>query len=129
VPLVYAVNEKLNFVYVKGDTPIGRDDLITYEASFIADQRVRPGFKAFFDATQARGIDLDPHVVDVLLNMEILYPDKLKGAKRALLLSEDMGWDYAKLFAEEADGNNIVLFSRDVAMVWLGITEEDLPTL
>ena len=127
--LDYAVNEEMNFVYVKARGPLDRENMITYEASFIADQRVRPGFKALFDASQVRGIDLDPQVIAVLLNMELAYPDKFKGSKRAFLLSENLGWDNAKTFAEEAEGNNIVLFSLDVALVWLGVTIDDIPVL
>lgn len=125
----YSVDEERNFIYVKAESPLSAKDMIGYEAEFIDDERVRPGFTALFDASKVRVVDVTPEVVDVLVNMERSHPERFKGSKRALLFTENMGWDAASYFAKEADGSNLVFFSLDVALVWLGMKAKDLPEL
>jgi len=129
MPVKYHINEENNFLYVKVVDSLDREDMISFEAKIIGDTRVRPGFTALFDAAAIRVDDIDQNVANVLLDMERIYPERFKDAKRALLVSHNMGWDFITDFAKEADGNNLVFFSLDVALVWLGMKVEELPKL
>ena len=125
----YAVNEQLNVVYVKVSGRLTCEQMVAFEAEFIADKRVKTGFRALFDATSVRASDLDPQLINVLLEMEKAHPDRFEGSRRALLFAEEMSWQLANHFADGAEGNLVVLFSVDVALVWLGISWGDIPSL
>ena len=124
MPITYDVDEEQNLVLVKVSGEFTDEIVLRFERDFIADRRIKPGFRALFDASTVRLTEVSEKAIDQLLEMEEADPGKFNHSRRALVFNEQLGWARAEKFEDRARGRVIVFYSMDVARIWLGIKEE-----
>ncbi len=124
MPITYDVDEDQNLVFVNVSGKFTDEILLRFERDFIADHRIKPGFRALFDASAVRLTEVSEKAIDQLMEMEEADPGKFNCSRRALVFNEQPGWARAGKFEDGARGRVMVFYSMDVARIWLGIKEE-----
>ncbi len=124
MPITYDVDEDQNLLLVKVSGEFTDEIVLRFERDIIADRRIKPGFRALFDARTVRLTEVSEKAIDQLLEMEEADPEKFNRSKRALVFNEEPGWERAKKFEGSASGRVIVFYSMDVARMWLNIEGE-----
>ncbi len=124
MPITYDVDEEQNLVLVKVSGEFTDEIVFRFERDIIADRRIKPVFRALFDARAVRLTEISEKAIDQLLEMEEADPEKFNRSRRALVFNEQLGWARAKKFEDSAKGRVIVFYSMDVARMWLGIKGE-----
>ncbi len=124
MPITYDVDEDQNLVLVKVSGEFTDEIVLRFERNIIADRRIKPGFRALFDARAVRLTEVSEKAIDQLLEMEEADPGKFNRSRRALVFNEQLGWARAEKFEGRARGRVIVFYSMDVARTWLGIKGE-----
>lgn len=115
----YVVDQLENYVHVQLTDTLSSEDAIDFEADLIKDKRVQPGFSLLFDASDVRLIQIDRPVVNGLLEMEKVFPDKFVGARRAFVFNSEANFSWAIYFKDHALGRNFVDVNLDKARAWL----------
>ncbi len=124
MPITYDVDEDQNLVLVKVSGELTDEIVLRFERNIIVDRRIKPGFRALFDARAVRLTEVSEKAIDQLLEMEEADPGKFNRSRRALVFKEQPGWARAEKFEDRARGSVIVFYSMDVARMWLGIKGE-----
>ena len=124
--IVYDVNDDGGVLYVVWDGPVTADDFLGYLRRLVAD----PGWPArrrlqLDDARTAlpdRSIDRD--VILAAVDILAAHPDKLMGAKLAVVATEafDPALDFVHVFLEHLP-SSIACHDLATACRWLGIDE------
>jgi len=123
MPISYDIDEQENLVVAKVTGQLTDDDVTSFEADFLADGRLKPGFRGLFDATAIASTPIESATIQTLLDMESKCPERFAGSRRALVFHESVGWEMAKEFERQADGNVIVFCDLHTARIWLGCPE------
>lgn len=124
MPISFEVDKSGNLVHSVATGRVNEADLLGYQATLLADPRLKPGFDELFDATRAHGSGLSESVLEKMVETDLEHAEKLRGGKCAIVVRN--GFEWAERFAQLHEGphNVMVFFNLEVAWAWLGARGE-----
>lgn len=120
MPIDYYVDERRNHVLTIATGPIDDAELLALHRSFVQDSRVRPGFRALFDARHVSSVGVTQGVLDGIAQLEAEADSLFRFSKTAIVAHHHTAWRLAKYFESRAPGTVIVFSHLDLAQKWLG---------
>jgi hypothetical protein len=123
MPISYDVKNSGNLVHSVATGPVSEADLLDYQATLLADPRVRPGFYELFDATVAHESGLSEAVLEKMVEADLEHTEKLRGSKCAVVVRD--GYKWAERFTQLHKGPNrvMVFVNLEVARAWVGVND------
>ncbi len=121
MPISYVVDEERNVVYATVRDTANAEDFLDYARQFLADPRIKPGYRELVDATAARVGDITPELFDRIVELDRQRPELLPGSRTAIVVPSVEGFDLARQYERKAQMSVIVFTSLDVAKTWLGL--------
>lgn len=121
MPVTYEVDETLNAVYAWVSGVVGEDDFLAYVEQFLADARIRPGYRELVDATAATPGHITTELFDRIAALGRGHPALLAGSRAAIVVPPGRSYDLARQYQRMAQVEMEVFLSLDSARKWLGI--------
>jgi hypothetical protein len=119
--ITYDVDETHNVVYATVLGTANAADFLAYAQQFLADPRIKPGYRELLDATAAQVGDITPDLFDRIVALDRERPEMLPGSRTAIVVPSVEGFDLARQYERKAQLSVIVFTSLDVAKTWLGL--------
>jgi hypothetical protein len=121
MPITYEVDESQNVVYATVRGTVDAEDVLSYVRQFLADSRIKPGYRELVDATTAQAGDITPELFDMIVELDRQRPELQVNSRTAIVVPSVEGFDLARDYERKAQMNVIVFTSLDVARTWLGL--------
>ena len=120
MPVTYEVKNEGTFIHTKAHGEVTEQDLLEYQATVLADPRVKSGYYELLDATTAQAADVSETTLEKMAAVDKEHAERLEGGKCAVVVRS--GFELAKHFESLKDHphNVMVFFNLDVARAWLG---------
>lgn len=121
MPVTYEVDEAQNAVYAWVSGVVGEEDFLAYVEQFLADTRIRPGYRELVDATAATPGNITTELFDRIAELDRRHPEVLAGSRAAIVVPPGRSYDLARQYQRMARVQMEVFLSLDTAREWLGI--------
>ena len=121
MPITYEVDEPENIVYAWVSGRVGVEDFQANVQQFLADTRIKPGYRELVDATAAAPEHVTAELFRRIAEIDRQHPQVLPGARTAIVVPQAPGFDLARQDQPMTRMQVLVFFSLDVAREWLGI--------
>lgn len=121
MPIDYEVDEVHNVVYATGQGAVGDEDFLDYVQRFLADRRIRPGYRELVDLTAAIRGQISPRLFDLIAELDRQQPERQSGSRTAIVVPDSESFQLASAYGLKAQAPVIVFSNVSVARTWLGI--------
>ena len=121
MPITYEVDEAQNAVYAWVSGQVRAEDFLAYVQQFLADSRIKPGYRELVDATAAVPSDITAELFNQIAEIDRRFPEMLPGSRTAIVVPHASGFELARQYQKVARMQVLVFFSLEVAREWLGI--------
>jgi len=121
MPIEYEVDETNNVIVATGTGVVGDEDFLDYVQRFLADARIRSGYRELVDLTRATKGAISPDLFDRIAQMDRERPDQQPGSRTAIVVPDSASFQLASAYGLKAQAPVIVFSSLDVARTWLGL--------
>lgn len=121
MPIEYVVEEANNVVYATGTGIVSDEDFLDYVRRFLADARIRPGYRELVDLTRATKGAISPGLFDRIAQMDREQPGQQLGSRTAIVVPDSESFLLASAYGLKAQAPVIVFSNLDVARTWLGL--------
>jgi hypothetical protein len=121
MPVTYEVDDVQNAIYAWVSGVVGEDDFLAYVEQFLADSRIRPGYRELVDATAATPGNITTELFDRIAELDREHPQLLAGSRAAIVVPPGRSYELARQYQRMARVEMEVFLSIDAAREWLGI--------
>jgi hypothetical protein len=121
LPVTYEVDEAQNAVYAWVSGVVGEDDFLAYVQQFLADTRIRPGYRELVDATSATPGNITAELFDRIAALGRRHPAVLAGSRAAIVVPSGRSYDLARQYQRMAPVEMEVFLNLEAAREWLGL--------
>jgi hypothetical protein len=121
MPIDYEVDVAHNVVHATATGAVGDADFLDYVRRFLADSRIRPGYRELVDLTAASKGAISPELFDLIADLDRQQPERLRGSRTAIVVPDSEGFELASTYGLKAQAPVIVFTNIGVARTWLGI--------
>jgi hypothetical protein len=121
MPIDYEVDEVKNVVYATGRGAVADEDFLDYVRRFLADARIRPGYRELVDLTAATKGAISPGLFDLIAELDRQQPKQQHGSRTAIVVTDNESFHLASQYGLKAQAPVIVFSNASVARTWLGI--------
>ncbi|HKJ24948.1 MAG TPA: STAS/SEC14 domain-containing protein [Myxococcota bacterium] len=128
MPVEHEIDEARNLVKARIQGPIDPDGLIEYLTSLEQDARLRPGYRAWFDLSEADPGDLGAGFVRRAADVAQRFDERAGGIRIAVLAPGDLVFGLARMYSMMVDTlQREVRVFRDAAeaRAWLCVAEPE----
>lgn len=121
MPVTYEVDDVQNAIYAWVSGVVGEEDFLAYVEQFLADRRIRPGYRELVDATAATPGNITTELFDRIAALGRRHPVVLAGSRAAIVVAPGRSYDLARQYQRMAPVEMEVFLNLDSAREWLGI--------
>ncbi len=122
MPITYEIDENLNFLHVKASGCLTDAEILEFQSSVMTDEKIKPGFRALFDAKDVTSTTMSERMVNKILGLEIAsasWRQKALSSRTAFVFGEALGKMLVTEFAQRADRIAAVFENIELAKKWL----------
>lgn len=121
MPVTYEVDEVQNAVYAWVTGVVGEEDFLAYVQQFLADYRIRPGYRELIDATAATPGNITTELFNRIAELDSRRPGLLDGSRAAIVVPQGRSYELACQYQQKAKVEMQVFLDLHAARDWLGI--------